>query len=79
MWIHPRSEDVDNERMHLLTLMAVAKPGWIARTFALSPLLQSVSISLLVLLLYDVIQTDTGWLHSMLKEAHAKGTLVIPR
>ncbi|SJX63004.1 related to alternative oxidase precursor, mitochondrial [Sporisorium reilianum f. sp. reilianum] len=34
-WIHTMLEDAENERMHLLTFMAVAKPGWIARTFAL--------------------------------------------
>ncbi|CDU22616.1 related to alternative oxidase precursor, mitochondrial [Sporisorium scitamineum] len=34
-WIHTMLEDAENERMHLLTFMAVAKPGWIARIFAL--------------------------------------------
>lgn len=34
-WIHTMLEDAENERMHLLTFMELAKPGWIARTFAL--------------------------------------------
>ncbi|KAN0061800.1 inducible alternative oxidase 2 [Thecaphora frezii] len=34
-WIHTMLEDAENERMHLLTFMAIAKPGIIARTFAL--------------------------------------------
>lgn len=34
-WIHTMLEDAENERMHLLTFMSIAKPGWIARTFAL--------------------------------------------
>lgn len=34
-WIHTLLEDAENERMHLLTFMELAKPGPIARTFAL--------------------------------------------
>ncbi|EPQ28607.1 uncharacterized protein PFL1_03910 [Pseudozyma flocculosa PF-1] len=34
-WIHTMLEDAENERMHLLTFMSIAKPGIIARTFAL--------------------------------------------
>lgn len=34
-WIHTLLEDAENERMHLLTFMHLAKPGIIARTFAL--------------------------------------------
>ncbi|PWZ02415.1 alternative oxidase [Testicularia cyperi] len=34
-WIHTLLEEAENERMHLLTFMELAKPGWIARTFAL--------------------------------------------
>lgn len=34
-WIHTMLEDAENERMHLLTFMAIAKPGWVARTCAL--------------------------------------------
>ncbi len=34
-WIHTMLEDAENERMHLLTFMEIAKPGWIARMFAL--------------------------------------------
>lgn len=34
-WIHTLLEDAENERMHLLTFMELAKPGPVARGFAL--------------------------------------------
>ncbi|SAM82122.1 related to alternative oxidase precursor, mitochondrial [Ustilago bromivora] len=34
-WIHTLLQDAENERMHLLTFMHLAKPGTIARAFAL--------------------------------------------